>query len=75
MTAPDANGWMSIETAPKDGTMILGYRHVLPPRTRVAVITWLPDEHYGDHWIGSAIGCVMEYPTHWQPLPKPPVTS
>jgi hypothetical protein len=57
--------WMPIETAPKDGTEILGWDGVF--RT---VIKMLPENYFGDgrgpHWHP------LRQPTHWTPLPEPP---
>jgi hypothetical protein len=70
--------WQPIETAPKDGTVIILWRG--NPWNEVAMARWFEpwatwlraddpdpicetDEMYG---MGSAI------PTHWQPLPEPP---
>lgn len=72
--------WQSIETAPKDGTRILGWgkgmvvweiawRGVRPPG--------FPADRWSDEWIGwtrvsfqDGPGCIK--PTHWLPLPPPP---
>ncbi len=65
MSAPDENGWMPIETAPKDETEILlhdGKQHGIGYFSFPAgVIEW-------GHWYGTR----AHRPTHWQPLPKPP---
>jgi hypothetical protein len=57
--------WMPIETAPKDGTYVLGY----DPRAELAPLVqvyWAPDGfwtcRFGRTWM----------PTHWMPLPEPP---
>lgn len=69
-----ATEWRPIETAPKDGTFILGYysETTYPHEyvTRYAVVQWLPvgDEH--GEWFEDT-GEVL-WPTHWQPLPLPP---
>lgn len=59
-------GWQPIETAPKDGSTVLGYT----PNESVA---------YGDvfyereqeHW-ARLPDCFSVRPTHWMPLPDPP---
>ena len=67
--------WQPIETAPKDGTMILA-AHCDPARQNMTVAYW----DFGSikfniigHWRTSTheiltIGKV----THWMPLPEPP---
>lgn len=80
-------GWQSIETAPKDGTDILGYvpkaffdgewnhfegRFV----SARLVLRWIQDGPRGGWELAP---CNRSYynpdfePTHWQPLPDPPV--
>jgi len=62
-------GWQPIETAPKDGTEILGSDGVA--RTS---IQW--DGEFLDRWELAWPGAYAEdvsfYPTHWMPLPDPP---
>jgi hypothetical protein len=62
----DVHGWQPIETAPKDGTPILGF---MPKYFRgkggQSVILWL-DMEWSDM---GAHGCD---PSHWMPLPRPP---
>jgi len=83
--APDANGWMPIETAPKDGTAILvagtnrngapmlgeAYWHVNPDG-RDDVGFWWANTDPGDYYACQIDEGAL---THWQPLPKPPVAS
>jgi hypothetical protein len=60
--------WQPIETAPKDGTPILGFMPSddFSPITGIEVIWW----DFGA-WL---MGCeaVIDHPTHWMPLPDPP---
>ncbi len=71
MTA-DKNGWMPIETAPKDGTRILVY---VCDSGRVTEAwfcedtgLWPHDDPYSEEYEPCNVGL----PTHWQPLPPPP---
>ncbi len=56
--------WLPIETAPRDGTPILGYEVRFVPR----VLFWR-----GDGW-RDVSGCYM-LPTSWMPLPEPPAAT
>lgn len=69
------HGWLPISIAPKDGTAILvatiysghGTGFMEPVRTQ--------RHHYGE-WTNIYTGNSIDWhPTHWQPLPKPPVDS
>lgn len=77
MPREDNNGWRTIESAPRDGTLVLlagingfsnlrGYGH------------WLEEdpsaEWSGPGWWGACSGRYGELgpPTHWQPMPEPP---
>ena len=71
--------WRPIETAPKDGTHILAYRH--PLGIRVTNMTNPPTVvHWFDDGVVSGFYTSVnevdpEYPfnpTHWMPLPPPP---
>lgn len=53
--------WQPIETAPKDGTHVLGWcRH------------WGRDVHEVYYWTGLNRWQTTMQPTHWMPLPDPP---
>jgi hypothetical protein len=65
------SGWKPIETAPKDGTIIL-----ISPRPGLAkylgtvrIGKWA--ERNGRWSFGEVAGRNVD-PTHWQPLPEPP---
>jgi hypothetical protein len=61
--------WQPIETAPKDGMLILAYdgQEGYP----CAVVRWVA--HWGA-WAGYYSGVdPLDEPTHWMPIPVPPV--
>lgn len=67
------NGWSTIETAPKDGTMILGYEQngIQTPMPMQWVKqygqhAWDMEERWWDYF-----GIDYWNPTHWMPLPEP----
>lgn len=70
------DGWLPIESAPKDGTEIIA--------TGKTNISYLKNQYYVEftHWgkvnkIGKFLFCVQNYsqPTHWRPIPAPPKTG
>lgn len=69
--------WQPIETAPKDGVPVLIFG--LPSSiggTRVAMARWDKKHGLWKFQTHSAWGsCVKGFPTHWMPLPKPPVDA
>lgn len=67
-----AREWQPIETAPKDGTPILGWWG-LDRYFRGAVVRWVdPSRGWELSWSGERL---VDPPTHWQPLPPPPKRS
>jgi len=70
----EAGAWQPIETAPKDGTVILAW---IPAhegdKPEVAPVRW--QSHVTGRWVHDASDWTLEapMPTHWQPLPAPPV--
>lgn len=71
-TQPAAPGWLPIETAPTDGTIVLTFR-LLNDEPQIA-----------DARFSALSGCwgrrswsypASDGPTHWQPLPPPPVAT
>ncbi len=72
MSAPDENGWMPIESAPIVPGRKLGWvdgtvRFIYYGKTsHVPIYGWNTCDE-------GAEDCELCEPTHWQPLPKPPV--
>lgn len=73
--------WKPIKTAPKDGTPIIG----LTPKNGyfggVIGVEWVKEHKkmffgtkvtLGGFWARSCHTQIIECPTHWMPLPKPP---
>jgi hypothetical protein len=58
--------WQPIETAPKDGTWILVFENHEKP---LDTVMW---NHFYGLW-RNGYNDHASYPTHWQPLPEPPV--
>lgn len=81
MSTPDANGWLPIETAPKDGTPVdlwaerveLGGYDRVTDCSWELMTDWTGDEFFG--WSGLHITLYRSYksPTHWRPIPQGPV--
>lgn len=75
--------WQPIETAPKDGTVVLlfgtwaGEIAGVDDAKTVDIGYWRggSSDYDGDDWwrlsTGDAYSCWMK-PTHWMPLPEPP---
>ena len=64
--APESQ-WQPIETAPKDGTSILlGWSGVDAQCGR-----WVRSGYRNGFWADH--GAIFTNPTHWQPLPAPPI--
>lgn len=59
--------WQPIETAPKDGRRVLTYRADF---AESMVVAWWSDEL--DEW-RAVLGWQLPDPTHWMPLPPPPL--
>jgi hypothetical protein len=63
--------WQPIETAPKDGTPILGYRD-----GQMTTVVWKRWGEWAGEWCLVAPGYYAEAddwePTDWTPLPDPP---
>jgi hypothetical protein len=61
--------WQPIETAPKDGTVLLGYSKETEPEH----YCFLYDTEQQD-WVSDDVdgGWCFVDPTHWIRIPKPP---
>jgi hypothetical protein len=73
-----SDGWRPIETAPKDGSYIIGYHPPPSPQefegpTSVVVVHW-QDRTGGGFWAYKRKDnfAPLYTITHWMPLPKPP---
>ena len=67
--APIPEGWQPIETAPKDGTTILAKVFGKRSESTTREILW-----NGEIWI-TRDGSRFSEPTHWIPIPKPPMVA
>ncbi|MCX2699356.1 hypothetical protein [Ochrobactrum chromiisoli] len=73
-----ADGWLPIETAPKDGTEFIGWDGKRPFRcSNTKHYVKYPHEEggptYRNVWSGHYYDSIMpENPTHWRPLPASP---
>jgi hypothetical protein len=67
----NSNNWEDIETAPKDGSLILlygGFFSAGKPSVRIGRWTGVRQPT----WRDEALGNYPREPTHWMPLPLPP---
>lgn len=62
--------WQPIETAPKDETSILGYH----PKEE-GTITTMRYSNCRKAWINDEYDAIKYNPTHWMPLPHPPLNK
>lgn len=72
-TNTGSDGWMPIESAPRDGTAVLTYMPPLPHQS----IGWnniqkWKGEKAGWITVGMPKRRMLHQPTHWMPLPPPP---
>lgn len=67
--------WQPIETAPKDGTVVLIHDPDDAPYTGIVTIGLFDGEKWNgcDHGYHMNAGIIVA-PTHWMPLPSPPGT-
>ena len=77
----EQNGWQPIETAPKDGALVLLFEDISGGSISTGYWGYLGIHSIVDKKEGwCADGYVGDYqtfdkPTHWMPLPKPPVDN
>ncbi len=78
LSQPVADGWLPIETAPKDGTSILAIVSGKHKRTGLPyvpeVVEWTKYGWSNEMW-GEEPNHSGFYPTHWRPLPASPGAS
>ena len=69
-----AQGWQTIETAPRDGTGILANWHLpdAPHASGIASVCFLSGAWYDYPRCSPSIDENYGTPTYWMPLPNPP---
>ncbi|CAB4177839.1 hypothetical protein UFOVP1009_1, partial [uncultured Caudovirales phage] len=74
--------WESIETAPRDGTAIIGYQalnHRSEPDIKVWMIEVIYFNTFAQSWrVWDFFSKMMDeevFPTHWMHMPEPPIYS
>lgn len=74
---PNKNGWLPIESAPKERDTILVTRFPATTRPPITHVRWSRGPSKGSPgWRIVGCGKRLRYePTHWQPLPEPPEES
>jgi hypothetical protein len=71
MGMSDANGWLPIEAAPRDGTVVLVARGDDIAVAYYDIMSW-----YLTEVGGYAEDNDLSFdPTHWQPRPLPPIAN
>lgn len=68
-TNTGSDGWMPIESAPRDGTWFLAYWPVKTFEDRIQTTQWL---HHDYRFVDASDFLDDIQPTHWMPLPPPP---
>ena len=66
-----AQGWQSIETAPKEGVFLVFMQDEVRPARRMQVANWHPNVKI----VGGLFAFVRAKVTHWMPLPNPPTSA
>lgn len=68
--AVEADRWQPIETAPKDGTWIQVWADSCERSIQTQWVRWQGEER----WVGT-MSPLYVTPTHWMPLPSPPLAD
>lgn len=74
-SVPMARDWQPIDTAPKDGTHILGWLADLTEPDEFdkhQPAPWIVLRWDGRHWVEPHYDAFSYHPTKWMPLPEPP---
>ena len=66
-----AEGWQSIETAPKEGVFLVFMQDEVRPARRMQVANWHPNVKI----VGGLFAFDCAKVTHWRPLPPPPTSA
>ena len=66
-----AQGWQSIETAPKEGVFLVFMQDEVRPARRMQVANWHPNVKI----VGGLFAFDCAKVTHWMPLPNPPTSA
>lgn len=68
---PSPSAWRTMESAPKDGTSIIGYQATEGDFHKCMGVVWSWEAK--DYWHCADYPGLQ--PTHWQPLPSPPESA
>lgn len=66
--------WQPIETAPRDGTIIIGIYLHIPEHPEYGIVRWC-EKWFSDEsgsWTDQFADAQWMEPSYWMPLPEPP---
>lgn len=79
LRAPQQSGWMKIESAPRDGSIIMLYQkrgyYAGKPTPPIRICHWKEMPRVGFQWAFYSAPGFLDSPTHWMPLPPPPQSA